>query len=182
MSQTIRILSGSSFLRYRLISSLRWSVETWCATSVGLVLVAATHHDGRLRAVQPVERLLVEDCRAPACRDHLRLEPVRRDVLGVVVDEIEADGLDASRRLGDGLLGGVLLLDRAPLLVAPVGEHAIEDLVERLADDLQSRQAALVEDRHRGFVGDGLLDRVLVDVGAEGLAACCGRSCRSACR
>ena len=44
---------------------------------------------------------------------------------------------------GDGLLGGVLLLDRLALLVGPVGEDAIEDLVERLRRSDAAGDAAI---------------------------------------
>ena len=44
----------------------------------------------------------------------------------------------------------------------------VEHLVDGLADDLEFRQPALVEDRDRRLVLDGLLDGVGVDVGAEG--------------
>ena len=152
------------------------------ARELRLVVVARRHDQGRLRAVQPVQRLLVGDRGVAARRDHLRLEAARVDELRVVVDEVQADRLDAARRAGNRLLGGEALLDGGPLVFGAVGKDVVEDLVNRLPDDLQLRQPALVEDRHRRLVLDRLLDGVGVDVGAGMSAACCGPSCRSACR
>jgi hypothetical protein len=98
-----------------------------------------------------------------------------------VLEEVETDGLDARGRLRDGALGRVLLLDGRALLVGAVGEDAVEELVERVAEHAQLGQPALVEDRHRRAVLHGLLDRVLVDVPAEGLKRAACPSCRSAC-
>ncbi len=90
----------------------------------------------------------------------------------------------ASMRLGAPAMAAsrrVLLLDRLALLLGAVGEHAIEDGVEGVADDAQLGQAPLVEDGDGGAVGDGLLDGVGVDVRPERLAGSTGPSCRSAC-
>ena len=132
-----------------------------------LVVVARRHDEGRLGAVQPVQRLLVGDRGVPARRDHLGLEPVRRNEPREVVDEVEADRLDAARGAGDGLLGREPLLDGGAFVLGAVGEDAVEDLVEGLPDDLQLGEPALVEDRHRRPVPHRLLDGVGVDVGAE---------------
>ena len=102
-----------------------------------------------------------------ARRDDLGLEPVRGDEPREVIDEVEADRLDAARRAGHGLLGGEPLPDGGALVLAAVGEDAVEDLVEGLPDDLQLGQPALVEDGHRRLVAHRLLDGVGVDVGAE---------------
>ena len=132
------------------------------------VVVLRRHDQRRLGGVQAVEGLLVGRGRIPAHRHHLGLEAVGLDIVAVVLEEVEADGLDPPRGAGDGLLGGVALLDRGAFLLGAVGEHGVEDLVDALADDLQVREPRLVEDRHRGVVGHRLLDRVGVDVGAEG--------------
>ena len=58
-------------------------------------------------AVQAIQRFLVGDRGVTARRDDLGLEAVRGDELREVVDEVEADRLDAARRGGDRLLGGV---------------------------------------------------------------------------
>ena len=86
-----------------------------------LVLVGSRDDDGRLRGVQPVERLLVEGSDLPAARDNLRLELVRPDVSCEVVDEIEADRLDSLGGPCDRPLGRVLLLDGLSLLLGAVG-------------------------------------------------------------
>jgi hypothetical protein len=114
-------------------------------------------------AFRAVERLRAERRRLPRARHHLGLEAVRLNEARVVVDQVQADRLDAARRLRDRLLGGVPLLDRLPLLLRPVREDAVEEGVEVAADDPQLREAALVEDRDRGAVRDRLLDRVRVD-------------------
>ena len=117
---------------------------------------------------QPVQRFLVGDGGVAARRDHLGLESVGGDEPREVVDEVQADRLDASRGAGDGLLGGETLLDDCAFVLGAVGEDAVEDLVDGLSDDVEFREPALVEDGHRRPVLDGLLDGVGVDVGAEG--------------
>jgi hypothetical protein len=85
-----------------------------------------------------------------ACRltaDDLRLEAVRRDVFRVVLEEVDADRLDSRGRSRDRVLGRVLLLDGLALLVGAVGEDAVEELVEGVAEHAELGQAALVEDR-----------------------------------
>ena len=134
-----------------------------------LVVVARRHDDGRLGTVQPIQRFLVGDRGVAARGDHLGLEAVRRDEAGEVIDEVQADRLDAARRAGDRLLGGEAPLDGGPLVVGAAGEDAVEDLIDGLPDDLQLREPALVEDRHRRPVLDRLLDGVGVDVRAERL-------------
>ena len=146
-----------------------------------LVVVAGRHDHGRLGSVQPVQRLLVGDRGVAARRDHLGLESVGGDELREVVDEVQADRLDAARGAGDRLLGGEALLDDGAFALGAFGEDAVEDLVDGLPDDLQLREPALVEDGHRRPVLDRLLDGVGVEVGAEG-AACSGPSCRWGCR
>ena len=104
----------------------------------------------------------------PARCDDLGLESVGGDEAREVVDEVQADRLDAARGGGDRLFGGETLPDGGPLILAAIGEDAVEDLIEGLPDDLKLRQPALVEDRHRRAVLDRLLDGVGVDIGAEG--------------
>ena len=87
-----------------------------------LVVVARRHDEGRLGAVQPVERLLEGDRGVAARRDHLGLESVRGDELREVVDQVEADCLDAARRARDRLLGGEALLDGGAFVLGAVGE------------------------------------------------------------
>jgi len=58
-----------------------------------VILVRARNDDGRLRRVQPVERLLVEAGNLTGAGDDLRLELVGANVAGEVVDDVEADGL-----------------------------------------------------------------------------------------
>ena len=87
-----------------------------------LVVVARGHDEGRLGAVQAIQGFLVGDRGVAARRDDLGLEAVRGDELREVVDEIEADRLDAAGCGSDRLLGGVALLDRGPFVVGPVGE------------------------------------------------------------
>ena len=147
-----------------------------------LVVVTRRHDQRRLRPVQQVQRLLVADRGVAAGGHHLGLEAVRGDELVEVLEEIQADRLDAARGVGDLLLGGEASLDDGPLLFAAVGEDAVEDLVDGLPDDLQLREPALVEDRHRRLVPDGLLYGIGVDVGGRRSAGCCGPSCRSGCR
>ena len=133
-----------------------------------LVVVARRHDHGRLGSVQPVQRLLAGGRVVAARGDHLGLEAVGGDEPGEVVDEVQADRLDAARGAGDCLLGGVALPDCGPFLVGAVGEDAVEHLIDGLPDDPQLREPALVEDRHRRPVPDRLFDGVGVDVGTEG--------------
>ena len=134
-----------------------------------LVVVARRHDEGRLGAVQPLQRLLEGDRGMAARRHHLGLEPVRGDELREVLDEVEADRLDAARGAGNRLLGRESLPDGGTLVRGAVGEDVVEDLVDGPPDDLKLGEPALVEDRHRRLVPDRLLDGVSVDVGAERL-------------
>jgi len=61
--------------------------------------------------------------------------PVGSDELLEVVDEVEADQLDAPRRSSNGFLGGVAPLDGGSLVIRAVGEHPVEDGVQVVADD-----------------------------------------------
>ena len=131
------------------------------------VVVVRRHEECGFGGVEPVERFLVGDGGMAARRHDLRLEPVGLDEVLEVVDQVEADRLDAAGSSRDRPLGRVALLDRGPFVVGPVGEDAVEHLVEGLADDVQLGQPALVKDRNGGLVLDGLFDGVGVDVGAE---------------
>ena len=134
-----------------------------------LVVVARRHDEGRLGAVQTVQRLLEGNRGVAARRHHLGLEPVRGDELREVLDEVEADHLDAARGASNRLLGREPLPDGGALVRGAIGEDVVEDLVDGLPDDLQLGEPALVEDRHRRLVPHRLLDGVSVDVGAERL-------------
>ena len=101
-----------------------------------LVVVARRHDQGRLGTIQAIQRLLVSDSGVTARRHHLGLEAVGGDELREVLDEVQADRLDATRRAGDRRLGGEPLFDRCPFVVGPVGEHVVEHLVDGLSDDL----------------------------------------------
>jgi hypothetical protein len=48
-------------------------------------------------------------------------------------------------------------------------DDAVEDGVERVADNAQIREPTFIEDGHRGAIEHGLLNRVRVDVRPEGL-------------
>jgi hypothetical protein len=52
-----------------------------------------------------------------------------------VLDDVEADGLDPLWRRSDGLQRPIFLLDRLALLLAAIGEDAIEDRIEGGAED-----------------------------------------------
>jgi hypothetical protein len=137
MSQTTKIWSGSSLSRNWASSVLRAVESIPC---LRVVVVRGRDHDRRLRRVDPVEGLLVGDGRLAAARDDHRLEPVRPDELRVVVDQVEGDRLDPLRCAGECLLGREPSLDRRALLLRPVREHRLEELVQRGADHLELRK------------------------------------------
>ena len=76
-------------------------------------------------------------------RDYLRLEAVRGNKPGEMVNEVQTDRLDAARGAGDHLFGGEALLDGRPVVVGAVGEDAVEHLIDGLPDDLQLGEPAL---------------------------------------
>jgi hypothetical protein len=159
MSQTIRIESGSLGLQKRLISFLALLV----------VLVGARDNQRRLWAIQAVERLFIERrCFAVHGYD-LRFKAVGLNELRIVLDEIETDVFDAFRSSRYRSFAAILLLDGFALFIGSVREDAVEDGVERVADDAQIRKSAFVKDRNGCAVAHGLFDRVRIDVGAEGL-------------
>ena len=117
-----------------------------------------------------MKRLEVADRRQPAVRHHLRLVAVGQDVGDVVAQHVARLVGDQRRGVEDVALGGVLLLDRLQFLGRVLAEQVLEQLVQAGAVlDRAVGGAPLVEHRHRGAVGLGLLDRVAVDELAEDL-------------
>jgi hypothetical protein len=131
------------------------------------VLVRARDDHGRLRAVEAVEGLLVEDCDLPGASHHLGLESVWANEAGEVVDDVEGDRLNPLRGPRKGLLVPVLLPDGLSLFLGSVSEDPVEEGVEGVPYDTKLSEPTFVEDRDGGPVSYGLLDRVRVDVRAE---------------
>ena len=53
-----------------------------------------------------------------------------------MINQVQANRLDAARRTGNRLLGGKPLFDSGPFVLGVVGKYTIEHLIDGLSDDL----------------------------------------------
>ncbi len=107
---------------------------------------------------------MVGDAQLPVERHHLRLEPQRGDLRPVVLDDVVAHRRDAIRGLHDLIDPRGSLGDDAGLaLVEALGFGQLgEGLVERVVVDVEVDETGLDVDRERRPVGDRPLHRVVV--------------------
>ena len=110
----------------------------------------------------------VADGRQLRVADHLCLEPIRQDVVDVVIDQIPGNGRNPLLRLQDVAGCAVFLLDRQDLFFAAFLEQVLELGVKAVfVADSGVGGAALVENLQGGTVMDGIHQLVHINVLAK---------------
>ena len=85
-----------------------------------------------------------------------------------VLGDIEGFGADGLTGLGQGVHARELPLEVGPLLFGQPLAELVEPAVDHVCGDVLFDNPALIQQRHHGAVGNGLVYRVGVDKPAEG--------------
>ena len=112
-----------------------------------------------------VEPFFVGDAGAAVDGADLGLEAVRQDVGAVVGPDVFGDEVDAGLEAGEVAFGDAAALELFDALGRLVGKPLVEEHVDLFVVQVPLGHAALVVDGHRGAVGYGVVDAVLVEVG-----------------